>query len=275
MYYGYPTHLTVAIDQLPASGFLSYDRETQHVRYHGLQPIHSLVADYSSQIVYFPPGARIAHVDITDLPTDLDLNIGTDAGGKHVVLDTGGQPLGHLDFWLVSDQSLIPALDTDGVALRDDCPEGVICTHAPFAFRGRVTRLRHLDYTEHPGVDTTRSVDLTRDPNGSGRGEPVTFDLRKKNPAKADEIEYVNVVYNDPPPAFHVDATKRTDDSIVLTYWGAAGRQPHGPHQQRHQPHRPRGHARAGAGGNAVEAGPRCVFLSVDRELLARHARRA
>ena len=221
--YGFPAQLAVTIRDLPATGSFSYNRLTHRVAYRGDAVIDSVVADYQSTL-YFPPRARFAHLDIAGLPTVLDLTFAVDPDGKRVTVDTDEGVLGHLDFWLASSREIVPDLTHDGLALRDDCPSHRTCERVDdFAVRGRVTRLVHLDYTETSGADPTRSFDLRRAPDSSGRGETIGLEISKQDLSKDGDLERLSVVYTDPPPSFGVDTTKYDDGALEVVYRGPGG----------------------------------------------------
>ncbi len=225
VYWGFPTLLTVAIDQLPATGYVSYNRETHRVEYRGAAVIDSLVADYSSQFKRFPPRARWAHLDIRQLPTNLTLTFALGEGGKHVVMDTGGGVLGHLDFWLTNTENVVPNLPFDGFALHDGCPETRSCVVADeFELRAKVTRLTHFDYREigQDASHTERTIDLQRSADPAGRGETIWLLVTKKDVTKHDELARFFVIYADPPPSFKV-VTDEEPSNTSVGYWGARG----------------------------------------------------
>ena len=224
VYWGFPTLLTVAIDQLPATGYVSYNRDTHRVEYRGAAVIDSLVADYSSQFKRFPPRARYAHLDVRQLPTNLTLTFALGEGGKHVVMDTGGGVLGHLDFWLTNTENVVPGLPFDGFALHDGCPETRACVNTDeFELRARVTRLIHFDYREvaQDAVHTERDDRSPACAGSRGPGRDHLAPRAKKDVTKHDDLARFFVIYADPPPSFKVETDEEPSNTSV-GYWGLA-----------------------------------------------------
>ena len=238
----YPVTTKVIIDAVPADAKVTYDPDTQHVTYRGSAPIglidarHTIGAGVNTTDNTAVPApaaivgrATSAHLVLTGLPTGLDLTFQFGETSEKLVIDAGGQAVGHISLDLLSSPDILDFPQFSGHPVVAGTHDGLLFWDLddfvapaedprddPFAIAVRVTNLQRFvskrdDIPADGGTVADRIIELTR--QGTGNPDIQVEILLSDNTESAHLLDLgdgdehyrfaqVKVTYAAPPPRF-------------------------------------------------------------------------